>query len=364
MSAVTMTVHDTKADYRNADERWQAVIDRNPDADGCFVYAVKTTGVYCRPSCASRRAKRENVEFFDVNADAEKGGYRPCKRCRPNEMSTHQKNRLAIEKACRIIEAAETAPSLDEMAAEVELSPFHFHRLFKKETGVTPKAYAKAHRAKRFQQELHSGESVTGAIYASGYQSPSRVYADAEQTLGMAPRAFKSGGKGETIRYGFGDTWLGTVLVAATERGICAIQIGDGEDALLFTLKSRFTKADIAPGGASFNAWLQAALTLIEEGEAGCDLPLDIQGTAFQLKVWTALKAIPLGETATYSEIAERIGEPRAVRAVANACGANPAAIAIPCHRVVRSDGGSGGYRWGTEKKTKLLERESAKGAK
>jgi AraC family transcriptional regulator of adaptative response/methylated-DNA-[protein]-cysteine methyltransferase len=348
------------APFASHEARLAAVRRRDPAADGAFFYSVASTGVYCRPSCASRPARPENLAFHDSVADAERAGFRPCKRCRPNEPPRTERQAAAVARACRLIEAAETMPSLGELAAEVGISRFHFHRLFKEVTGLTPKGYAAAQQMRRAKAELDAGESVTSAIYGAGYGSPSRFYERAADRLGMKPSTFQKGGVGTRIRWTVEPCSLGLVLIAATERGICAIQFGETEGALASELARRFPAATLERADAGFSDWVQATVAYIDAPRPGFDLPLDIAGTAFQERVWQALRQIPLGRTASYGEIAGRIGSPRAVRAVARACGANPAAVAIPCHRVVAADGKLSGYRWGTERKRKLLEREGA----
>ncbi len=358
--AHAMTPPTTVADATD-EARWQAVQARDAEADGLFVYGVLTTGVYCRPSCASRGAKRENVRFYRLHAEAEAAGLRPCKRCRPNEISTVQRNAQLVEAACRLLETAEAEPGLDALAAGAGLSRFHFHRIFKEVTGVTPKHYAKAARARRVEDQLRAAPSVTAAIYDSGFASSGRFYEAAKGTLGMTPSAFRAGGKGERIDYAFGQSSLGLVLVARTERGICAIRFGEDEAALEAELAAQLPDAVLMPGGATMTGWLAQTLALIEQPNAALELPLDIQGTAFQRQVWQALRAIPAGETRSYGALAAEIGQPKAVRAVARACAANKLAVAIPCHRIVRGDGELGGYRWGEARKRMLLEREGGR---
>ncbi|WP_375465215.1 bifunctional DNA-binding transcriptional regulator/O6-methylguanine-DNA methyltransferase Ada [uncultured Methylobacterium sp.] len=338
--------------------RWAALAARDASADGRFVYAVRSTGVYCRPSCPSRAARPENVAFHATCADAEAAGFRPCRRCRPNEASLGARRAEAVARACRLIEAAETVPALDALARAAGLSPFHFHRVFKGVTGVTPRAYAEARRAARVAAGLPRADSVTAALYEAGYSTASRFYAGAAGRLGMAPRAYRRGGSGETIRFAVGPCSLGAVLVAATARGVCAILLGDDPDALLRDLEDRFPNADLAGGDAGFEALVAQVVGLVEAPGRPVDLPLDIGGTAFQQRVWEALRKIPAGTTASYTDIARVLGVPGAVRAVARACGANALAVAIPCHRVVRADGALSGYRWGIARKRDLLARE------
>ncbi len=342
------------------DERWHAVERRDSAADGRFNYAVLTTGVYCRPSCASRRPNRDNVRFFASPAEAERAGFRPCKRCRPKEAGLAERQAAAVAKACRLIEEAEEMPSLDSLAKTAGMSRFHFHRVFKSLTGVTPKAYAGAHRRGRVHHELAKTETVTEAIYGAGFNSNGRFYATSSDLLGMTPTRFRAGGQGETIRFALGECSLGTILVAATRKGVCAIQFGDDPEALLRDLQDRFPRAAMVGADAEFEQLVARVVGLVEAPAQDHDLPLDVRGTAFQQRVWQALRAIPAGSTASYAEIAERIGRPKAVRAVAQACAANALAVAIPCHRVVRTDGALSGYRWGVERKRVLIAREAA----
>ena len=341
------------------DPRWTAVVARDRRADGRFVYSVATTGVYCRPSCGARQPRPENVRFHATAREAEAAGFRPCQRCRPAEPALAERQAARVAEVCRHIDAADTLPSLADLARHAGMSPSHLHRLFKAVTGLTPKGYAAARRAGRVRAELRDGGTVTEALYAAGYSSQSRFYAEAEQVLGMRPKAFQAGGSGEAIRFAVGECSLGAVLVAATARGVCAILLGDDPEALVRELQARFPKAGLTGGDAGFEGWVAQVVGLVEMPGTGLDLPLDIRGTAFQQRVWQALREIPAGSTATYTELARRIGTPRAIRAVAAACAANPLAVAIPCHRVVRLDGGLAGYRWGVERKRALLNREA-----
>jgi AraC family transcriptional regulator, regulatory protein of adaptative response / methylated-DNA-[protein]-cysteine methyltransferase len=339
--------------------RWAAVTDRDGRADGTFVYAVRTTGVYCRPSCASRAARPENVSFHATCEQAEAAGFRPCRRCRPNEAGLAERRAEAVARACRAIEAAETMPPLAELARVAGLSAFHFHRIFKAATGVTPKAYAASCRAAALTARLPGAETVTEALYEVGYSTASRFYAGGAPRLGMAPDLYRKGAAGIRMRFGIGACSLGAILVAATEAGVCAILLGDEPDALARDLQDRFPGAEIEGGDPAFETWMARVIGLVEAPGGGLDLPLDIRGTAFQQRVWEALRKIPVGATASYAEIARAIGAPAAMRAVARACGANPIAVAIPCHRVVRSDGALSGYRWGVARKRALLARET-----
>lgn len=338
--------------------RWAAVQRRDRAADGQFLYSVKTTGVYCRPSCAARPARRENVAFHADPAAAEAAGFRACKRCRPAGPSRAETQAAAVAAACRTIDAAEELPDLDTLAAGAGMSRFHFHRIFKSVTGVTPKAYAAARRAERMRAALAGGAGVTEALYDAGYNANSRFYAESAERLGMRPSAYRAGGKGAVVRFAVGDCSLGAVLVAATEKGVCAILLGDDPEGLVRDLQDRFAQAELVGADADFEATVARVVGLIDTPNCSLDLPLDVRGTAFQQQVWDALRRIPVGRTASYLDIATAIGRPSAVRAVAQACGANALAVAIPCHRVVRSDGDLSGYRWGVERKRELLKRE------
>ena len=341
------------------DDRYDAISRRDRASDGAFFYGVRTTGVYCRPSCAARLARRENVSFHPSCEAAERAGFRPCKRCRPNEASQAERHADLVRKACRLIDTAEDSPSLAQLAEAAGLSPYHFHRVFKEVAGVTPKAYAAARRAARLQSGLDTASSVTQAIYDAGYNASSRFYEGAADRLGMTPSTYRKGGAGAAIRFAVGQCSLGAILVAATETGVCAIAFGDDPAVLVHDLQDRFPKADLTGGDPAFEATVARVVGAVEAPGLGLDLPLDIRGTAFQQRVWQALRAIPAGRTATYTEIAAAIGAPAAVRAVAGACAANTLAIAIPCHRVIRSDGALSGYRWGVDRKAILLQRES-----
>lgn len=341
------------------DHRWNTVVQRDRSAADDFLYAVKTTGVFCRPGCASRLPRRENVEFFDSCADAERAGYRPCRRCRPGETSPDERLAQTVIRACRRIETAEKAPTLAELATEAGLSPWHFQRVFRERVGLTPKQYARSHQLGRLRDSLHTERSVTEATYASGFGSSSRAHEGARERLAMTPSSYRKGAAGMTIRYGVTACDLGRVGVAVTEHGICAIELGDDAHSVVERLRASFPKARLEEAGAEFADLLDRVVALIETPASGIELPLDIRGTAFQERVWEALRRIPSGATASYAEIARRIGHPRAVRAVAGACAANRLAVAVPCHRAVRSDGGLGGYRWGMARKHDLLGREA-----
>ena len=341
-------------------DRWSSVIARDKNQDGLFVFAVKTTGIYCRPSCPSRRPNRENVRFFDLNHQAEAAGFRACKRCKPTEISLEQVNVRRVEEACRLIEQSNKAPDLERLAQHVGLSKFHFHRLFKAGTGLTPKQYAKARQDMALREYLPGSSSVISAIYASGFDSAGRFYDRAASVLGMSPNAYRKGGKNETMWYAFADSNLGRIALAGTENGISAIRIGDDDESLFQELTSMFTRAQFVQANESLGDTVARVVRFLDTPDSLFDLPLDIQSTVFQKRVWDALQKLPAGETVSYADLARQVGEPRAFRAVANACGANPVLVAIPCHRVVRSDGGLGGYCSGPEIKKKLLDREAA----
>ncbi|MEA3032885.1 MAG: AraC family transcriptional regulator [Sphingomonadales bacterium] len=337
------------------DAAWRAVLARDRRADGRFVTGVLTTGIYCRPSCAARHPKRENVRFFPSGAEAAAAGLRPCLRCRPDEQT---REAAALAKALRLIDAAETPPSLDDLAGATGYSPFHFHRIFKRATGLTPAAYARGKRARSMTMTLESSGRVTDAIYDSGYSGPARFYADAKDRLGMTPTNWRGGGKDETIGWATAETSLGTMLVAATERGICRLSFDESEG----DLRRRFPHAAIAPGGEAMADLLARTVAAVEAPERPHDLPLDVRGTAFQEAVWRELARIPPGESLSYAALAARAGRPGAVRAAGTACGANRVAVLIPCHRARRGDGSPGGYAYGLERKAKLLEREGWRG--
>jgi AraC family transcriptional regulator of adaptative response/methylated-DNA-[protein]-cysteine methyltransferase len=351
---------NTTIAYGTEDDRWAAVQARDAAADGHFVYAVRTTGVYCQPSSTARLPKRENVEFFDTAEAAEAAGYRCSRRARGDQTSAAAERAALVARACRMIEASETPPQLDDLAVEVGMSPFHFHRLFKAETGLTPKAYSSAYRARKLREELSSPEaSITDAIYDAGFNSNSRFYEASDQLLGMRARDYRAGGAGTVIRFAVGQCSLGAILVAQSQRGICAILLGDDPDSLVRDLQDQFPKAEIVGGDSGFEQLVAEVVGFIEAPSIGLHLPLDVQGTAFQERVWRALREIPPGTTVSYAEIASRIGSPKSARAVAQACATNHIAVAIPCHRVVRRDGDLAGYRWGVDRKRELLRREA-----
>jgi len=341
------------------DPRWASVVDRNPEADGTFYYSVESTGVYCRPSCAARLARPENIRFHKTCEDAETAGFRPCKRCKPNQPSLVEQYEAKVTEACRIIEESEYVPSLEDLAKSVGLSSYHFHRVFKQVTGLTPREFAAAHREKRVRNELGRSGTVTEAIYGAGYKSNSRFYEKSNRILGMTPTNYRAGGANTEIRFAIGECSLGSILVAQSDRGVCAILMGDDPDELIRDLQDRFPRAKLIGGDGEFEQLVAKVVGFVEAPGIGLDLPLDVRGTAFQQRVWQALSEIPVGETASYTDIANRIGSPKSARAVAQACAANTLAVAIPCHRVLRNDGGLSGYRWGVERKRALLEKEA-----
>jgi AraC family transcriptional regulator of adaptative response/methylated-DNA-[protein]-cysteine methyltransferase len=343
-----------------ADPRWSSVVGRDADADGRFFYSVRTTGVYCRPSCPSRRARPENIAFHASAADAERAGFRACQRCKPDKPGLAAEHTALVADLCRYIESADQAPTLAKLSRRAGISSFHLHRMFKSVTGLTPKAYAAAQRARRLQQELKRAGTVTDAIYGAGYGSAGRFYEEADHVLGMTPTRFRSGGADMEIRFTIGQCSLGAILVARSARGLCSIMLGDDRKALAGELQQRFPKARLIGGDAQFEQWVAQVVDFVEQPRLGLNLPLDVQGTAFQRRVWQALRRIPVGRTVSYADIARRIGAPKSVRAVAQAVAANKLAVAIPCHRVIHSDGSLSGYRWGVERKQALIDREAA----
>ena len=339
--------------------KWAAVVARDAAFDGMFYFSVETTGVYCRPSCPARRPKRAHVRFHDSAEEAEEAGFRPCKRCRPDQPSLFETQPDKMAKACRAIETAEQEPRLKELAQEAGLSPHHFQRVFKSVIGVTPKAYAAAHRKKRVRDALGKRATVTEAIFDAGFNSGSRFYAGASETLGMTPTEFRSGGAAADITFAIGQCSLGPILVATTYKGVCAIFFGADAASLRVTLQRQFPRARLVAGSDTFKDTLAKVIAFVEAPQSQFDLPLDIRGTAFQHRVWEALRRIPPGRTASYAEIAQAIGASGSARAVARACASNPIAVAVPCHRVVRSDGSLSGYRGGVDRKRALLAREA-----
>jgi AraC family transcriptional regulator of adaptative response/methylated-DNA-[protein]-cysteine methyltransferase len=342
------------------DPRWARIVARDKTADGHLWYSVYTTGVYCRPSCPSRTANPKNVQLHDTLESAKAAGFRPCKRCNPDGPSIEAENAALVARACRIIEESEEEPSLEVLAAAVGRSPSYFHRVFKAATGVTPKDYAAANRAAKVRQRLASGSSVTEAIYDAGFNSSGRFYEKSTDMLGMTPSQYRTGGANEEIKFAVGQTSLGAILVASSKKGVAAILLGDDPDKLVRNLQDRFARAHLVGADRDYEALVARVVGFVEAPRIGLDLPLDVRGTAFQRRVWQALQEIPVGATVPYAEIARRIGAPTAVRAVAGACAANNLAVAIPCHRVVRSDGSLSGYAWGVERKRVLLDREAS----
>ncbi|WP_370605070.1 bifunctional DNA-binding transcriptional regulator/O6-methylguanine-DNA methyltransferase Ada [Citrobacter braakii] len=340
------------------DDRWQSVVDRDVAADGQFVFAVRTTGIFCRPSCRAKHALRKNVSFFADARQALAAGFRPCKRCQPDKDSAQQHRLEKIAHACQLLQQ-ESPLTLDELAQQVAMSPYHLHRLFKATTGMTPKAWQQSWRARRLRDALAKGVPVTQAILNAGFPDSSSYYRKADQTLGMTAKQFRKGGDNVSVRYTLADCSLGRCLVAESERGICAILLGDDDATLVADLHELFPAAQDVPADTDFQQRVREVIAAINACDAPLSLPLDIRGTAFQQQVWQALRAIPCGETMSYQQLASAIGKPKAVRAVASACGANKLAIVIPCHRVIRGDGALSGYRWGIARKALLLQRET-----
>jgi AraC family transcriptional regulator, regulatory protein of adaptative response / methylated-DNA-[protein]-cysteine methyltransferase len=344
--------------FSSEQAKWHAVENKDARADGNFFYAVKTTGVYCRPNCAAKLAKRENVIFFETPADAERAGFRACKRCQPNADSQQEREAELVRRACESMRESEANIPLKELARAADLSPFYFQKVFKRVSGVTPREYATQLREQRAREALRKNDSVTGAIYDAGYNANSRFYARSRNMLGMQPRDFAAGGAGQAIRYAIAQSALGLVLIAGTERGICLVHFGESEAELESLLQKSFSRARILSGDSKFTQTVKAVIQSINESDSAKNLPLDLRGTVFQQRVWKALREIPPGTTTTYSKLAEKLGTPRAVRAVARACATNDVAVLVPCHRVIRADGNLAGYRWGLERKRKLLNRE------
>jgi AraC family transcriptional regulator of adaptative response/methylated-DNA-[protein]-cysteine methyltransferase len=338
---------------------WRAVQARDASCDGLFYYGVRTTGVYCRPSCASRQPKRENVQFFALPEAARQAGFRACLRCRPDEIEINDPQAELVQSLCRLIEQHLEEPSnFAALSEQVRLSQFHLQRLFKKLMGITPRQYAEARRADRFKTRVKSGQNVTEAMYDAGYGSSSRLYEKASAQLGMTPATYRKGGKGMKIKYTIAESPLGLLLVAATDKGICSVTLGDQRESLTNDLHAEFPQAEISADTEQLQAQVDTLLAHLAGQKPHPALPLDVQGTAFQKRVWEELRNIPYGQTASYGEVARRIGQPSATRAVARACATNPAALVTPCHRVVRENGDLGGYRWGVERKRQLLEQE------
>jgi AraC family transcriptional regulator of adaptative response/methylated-DNA-[protein]-cysteine methyltransferase len=345
--------------FRTDAARWRAVKSRDSAADGAFVFAVRTTGIYCRPSCRARAARRENVRFFETCDAAERAGFRACRRCVPKRVHTPTPLEAAVAHTCRTIAKAERMPSLDALARDAGYSTTHFHRAFSRITGMTPRAYGEAQRVARLREELASGEAVSSAIAGAGFASPSRVYARGRAALGMTPREYGRRGAAQDIRYAFADTRLGVLLVAATANGVCAIDLGASRGALERGLRKRFAGARRVDADAALEAHVAKIVAFIDDAARPLDLPLDVRGTAFQHRVWQALQAIPAGKRTNYSEVARTLGAPSSVRAVARAIASNPVALVVPCHRVVAKDGSLCGYRWGPQRKAALLDHES-----
>lgn len=341
------------------DPRWARIVARDKSADGHLWYSVSTTGIYCRASCPSRPANPKNVQLHDTLESARATGCRPCKRCNPEGLSLDAENAALVAKVCRMIEDSEEAPSLEALAEAIGRSPSYFHRMFKAATGLTPKAYASAHRANKVRDGLVSGNTVTEAMFDAGFNSSGRFYEKSTEMLGMTPSRYRSGGAEEEIKFAVAQTTLGAILVASSERGVAAILLGDDPDALVRGLQDRFPKARLIGADRDYEVLVARVVGFVESPGIGLDLPLDVRGTAFQQRVWQALQEIPAGETVSYAEIARRIGAPKAVRAVAGACAANNIAVAVPCHRVVRSDGALSGYAWGIDRKRELIRREA-----
>lgn len=350
-----------KKKYQTEAERWRALLLRDRQADGLFFYGVKSTSVYCRPNCAARPARRENVVFFETCAHAESAGFRACKRCRPAGASVQEREAEIVRQACALIRESDTNVSLQELAKKADLSSFYFQKVFKRVTGVTPRRFAIALREERARAALRTRGSVTGAIYDAGYNASSRFYERSTKMLGMKPREYSAGGVGTEIRFAIANSSLGLVLVAGTDRGICAVHFGDSHEELEQHLRTNFARATVLAGDTEFKHWVKEVIRSINEVESARNLPLDLRGTLFQQRVWLALREIPAGTTTTYSSLAEKLGAPQSVRAVARACATNSIAVVVPCHRVVRRDGNLAGYRWGLERKRRLLEKEGAK---
>jgi AraC family transcriptional regulator, regulatory protein of adaptative response / methylated-DNA-[protein]-cysteine methyltransferase len=345
------------------DPRWARIVARDKTADGHVWYSVLTTGVYCRPSCPSRLANPENVQLHDTLESAKATGFRPCKRCNPDGLSVEAENAALVAKACRIIQETEQGLSLEELADAIGRSPSYFHRMFKAATGVTPKDYAAAHRATRVRCGLASGSTVTEAIYDAGFNSSGRFYEKSTDMLGMTPSQYRGGGANEEIKFAVGQTSLGAILAASTQKGVAAILLGDDPDELVRNLQDRFPKAHLIGADRDYEMLVAQVVGFVEAPRIGLNLPLDVRGTAFQERVWKALQEVPAGATVSYAEIARRIGAPKSVRGVAGACAANKLAVAIPCHRVVRNNGSLSGYAWGVDRKRALIDREASQNA-
>lgn len=360
-TATASTLHASPGDhYASDDERWLAVLERDPRAEGRFVLAVSSTGVFCRPTCPARRPRRDRAVFFDTPADAIAGGFRPCRRCRPTEAARTQLH--VVAEVCRLIEAGElgTNPTLAELGRRIGWSPFHLQRTFRRIVGVSPRQYAESRRVDRLRRHIREVDSVTTALYEAGWGSSAAFYATAPGHLGMSPSAYRNGAGGDTIRYTIVDSPIGRLLLAGTRRGVCAIRFGEHDGRLAEDVRAEFAGASLERDDDGLRGWAEAVQANLEGAQPHLDLPLDIRASAFQRRVWEALRAIPYGETRTYGQVAAAIGSPGAARAVGQACGANPVSILIPCHRVVAGGGRLGGYGWGVERKRWLLDREAA----
>jgi len=340
---------------------WRAVERRDASYDGRFVYAVSSTKIYCRPSCASRRPARARVEFFPAPGDAEQAGYRACKRCRPASGDASRIDQAVADATAFITAHATEQITLDRLARRVRVSPFHLQRAFKRVMGVTPREYRDAERRRLLTVRLRSGDTVSRATYEAGFGSSSRVYESAARSMGMSPAAIRRGGAGQRMQFGIVPCPLGRLLVAYTERGVCSVTIGDDDAALELDLRAAFPRAEIRAAGGALHEWISAIVASLDGSGSATTVPTDVRGTAFQVRVWTALQRIPRGTTLSYSQVAERIGQPTAVRAVARACATNPVALVVPCHRVIREDGDLGGYRWGLDRKEALLASEQGR---
>ncbi|MGO4355087.1 bifunctional DNA-binding transcriptional regulator/O6-methylguanine-DNA methyltransferase Ada [Rhizobium sp. RAF36] len=359
MNAISTPLRNIAAPAVIDDPRWARIVTRDKSADGQFWFSVLTTGVYCRPSCPSRAANPSNVQIHGTLESARATGFRACKRCSPDSPNSADGNTALVAKACRIIEESQEEPSLETLAAAVDRSSSYFHRLFKAATGVTPKEYAAAHRAKRVREGLASASSVTEAIYDAGFNSSGRFYEKSTGLLGMTPSQYRAGGENEEIRFAIGQTSLGSILVASSRKGVASILLGDDPDTLARDLQDCFPKARLIGADPDYEAVVAQVVGFVETPHVGLNLPLDVRGTAFQQRVWQALQGVPVGETVSYADVARRIGSPKAVRAVASACASNKLAVAIPCHRVVRTGGDLAGYRWGVERKREFIRREA-----